>query len=562
MPSAAQKQRRRKLKQKKETKKGRIRLWQDHQERVKAAVFSAFRGCPLYLHGRSPSERDLFAEQFIPLIADAVQEAAWDLPANAPLDEEAVKEYMMDVIDDDAAPFTGALQIEDIEKYAGFITLATAAYNSPQGTNTATAPAAPPAPVAETAEELRRRARNLRKKLFLTAGLQSRVDAGLDPNEQQVGKLARRGELENELAAVMEALEALPPLESGSDDEATVPDSAASVPADSGLGRRVAEAAAAAPPAPASTPSDVQQGDVGCWSAGGMLESLMNAPGGAAALARALQAREQNAYRAARDDIYDSDDEERDVARRLQGARGQERREREAVPTMEGSWVCTACTFENPDPSALVCDICNTGRPDAVALESRRIALRFMAEESSRAANVPRRDHPATESASAQSVAAQRRGRDRADRDLAATGLWPAATEPPPRTGLPLLDAGAWGQHLLANVVAAPPPAPPPAPAVAAPPPAPPPAPAASQAARPDPPDALVCPISMELMEDPVLAMDGHTYDRSSIEAWLKTGKKTSPKTNAPLPSTALYPNHAVKSMVQDYLETCKKHHC
>ena len=86
--------------------------------------------------------------------------------------------------------------------------------------------------------------------------------------------------------------------------------------------------------------------------------------------------------------------------------------------------------------------------------------------------------------------------------------------------------------------------------------------PAATQAARLAPPDALVCPISMELMEDPVLAMDGHTYDRSSIEAWLKTGRKTSPKTNAPLPSTALYPNHAVKSMVQDYLETCKKHHC
>ena len=43
----------------------------------------------------------------------------------------------------------------------------------------------------------------------------------------------------------------------------------------------------------------------------------MNAPGGAAALAHAFQAR-QNAQRAARDDIYDSDDEDRDVARRLQ----------------------------------------------------------------------------------------------------------------------------------------------------------------------------------------------------------------------------------------------------
>ena len=168
MPSAAQKQRRRKLKQKKETKKGRIRLWQDHQERCRAAVL---RACMLVLHPeRSPSEQDhFFTYHFSPLVCEAVQEAAWDLPANAPLDEEAVKEYMMDAIADDDAPFTGDVQIEDIEKYAGFITLATAAYNAPQGTNAATAPAAPPAPVAETAEELRRRARNLTKKLKETS---------------------------------------------------------------------------------------------------------------------------------------------------------------------------------------------------------------------------------------------------------------------------------------------------------------------------------------------------------------------------------------------------------
>ena len=156
---------------------------------------------------RPPSEQDLFfTYHFSPLVCEAVQEAAWDLPANAPLDEEAVKDYMMDAIDEDDGPFTGDVQIEDIEKYAGFISLATAAYNSPQGTNAAPAPAAPPAPVAETAEELRRRARNLTKKLAKTTGLQARVDAGLTPNDQQAEKLARRGELEKELAAAMEAL--------------------------------------------------------------------------------------------------------------------------------------------------------------------------------------------------------------------------------------------------------------------------------------------------------------------------------------------------------------------
>ena len=35
------------------------------------------------------------------------------------------------------------------------------------------------------------------------------------------------------------------------------------------------------------------------------------------------------------------------------------------VPTMGGAWVCTACTFENPNPNALVCDLCNTVRPVA-----------------------------------------------------------------------------------------------------------------------------------------------------------------------------------------------------
>ena len=62
----------------------------------------------------------------------------------------------------------------------------------------------------------------------------------------------------------------------------------------------------------------------------------------------------------------------------------------------------------------------------------------------------------------------------------------------------------------------------------------------------------------MDLMRDPVLAMDGHTYERSEIERWL-ADHQTSPKTNSPLPSKMLVPNHSVKSMVQEYLEAAKK---
>ena len=66
-------------------------------------------------------------------------------------------------------------------------------------------------------------------------------------------------------------------------------------------------------------------------------------------------------------------------------------------------------------------------------------------------------------------------------------------------------------------------------------------------------PERLCCPISMDIiMAQPVLAADGHTYDRSSIEDWLSRGNTTSPTTGAPLEHLALAPNHLVKSMVAE----------
>lgn len=38
------------------------------------------------------------------------------------------------------------------------------------------------------------------------------------------------------------------------------------------------------------------------------------------------------------------------------------------------------------------------------------------------------------------------------------------------------------------------------------------------------PPAAYLCPISQELMSDPVVACDGHTYERQSITEWLQVG--------------------------------------
>lgn len=71
------------------------------------------------------------------------------------------------------------------------------------------------------------------------------------------------------------------------------------------------------------------------------------------------------------------------------------------------------------------------------------------------------------------------------------------------------------------------------------------------------PPRELVCPITQELMKDPVVAEDGHTYERSSLITWFNMGRTRSPVTNSFLTSTtdALLPNLAVGSMATAHRE-------
>ncbi|CAF1067499.1 unnamed protein product [Rotaria sordida] len=66
--------------------------------------------------------------------------------------------------------------------------------------------------------------------------------------------------------------------------------------------------------------------------------------------------------------------------------------------------------------------------------------------------------------------------------------------------------------------------------------------------------DLLRCPITYELFDDPVLAPDGHTYGRHAIEQWIRS-HGTSPITRQPLSIEQLYPNRAVKELV-DAFET------
>ncbi|CAK9153764.1 unnamed protein product [Ilex paraguariensis] len=58
------------------------------------------------------------------------------------------------------------------------------------------------------------------------------------------------------------------------------------------------------------------------------------------------------------------------------------------------------------------------------------------------------------------------------------------------------------------------------------------------------------CPISLDLMRDPVVVSTGQTYDRPSISLWLESGHKTCPKTGQTLAHTELIPNCALKNLI------------
>ncbi|XP_035029910.1 WD repeat, SAM and U-box domain-containing protein 1 isoform X1 [Hippoglossus stenolepis] len=65
-----------------------------------------------------------------------------------------------------------------------------------------------------------------------------------------------------------------------------------------------------------------------------------------------------------------------------------------------------------------------------------------------------------------------------------------------------------------------------------------------------DAPDEFLCPITRELMRDPVISADGYSYERESIESWIRGKNKTSPMTNLPLQTTLLTPNRSLKMAI------------
>lgn len=68
-------------------------------------------------------------------------------------------------------------------------------------------------------------------------------------------------------------------------------------------------------------------------------------------------------------------------------------------------------------------------------------------------------------------------------------------------------------------------------------------------------PTEYLCPIGLYIMTDPVIAVDGFTYERSEIQRWFDGGNRRSPKTNVVLDSIHLIPNFTLRSVIQTFQE-------
>ncbi|XP_039020569.1 U-box domain-containing protein 4-like isoform X2 [Hibiscus syriacus] len=64
------------------------------------------------------------------------------------------------------------------------------------------------------------------------------------------------------------------------------------------------------------------------------------------------------------------------------------------------------------------------------------------------------------------------------------------------------------------------------------------------------------CPLSLELMTDPVIVASGQTYERAFIKNWIGLGLTVCPKTRQALTHTNLIPNYTVKALIANWCES------
>lgn len=79
-------------------------------------------------------------------------------------------------------------------------------------------------------------------------------------------------------------------------------------------------------------------------------------------------------------------------------------------------------------------------------------------------------------------------------------------------------------------------------------------------------PNFCLCPITGEIMDDPVMLITGHSYEKEAIKNWFQRGNTKDPVTGIKLTMRALHPNYQlreaieyVKKIIPDYQKNTEK---
>eukprot|EP01062_Namystynia_karyoxenos_P061728 TRINITY_DN541_c0_g1_i6.p1 TRINITY_DN541_c0_g1~~TRINITY_DN541_c0_g1_i6.p1 ORF type:complete len:1950 (+),score=620.65 TRINITY_DN541_c0_g1_i6:99-5948(+) len=78
---------------------------------------------------------------------------------------------------------------------------------------------------------------------------------------------------------------------------------------------------------------------------------------------------------------------------------------------------------------------------------------------------------------------------------------------------------------------------------------------AADEDADDDTPHEYLCPITREIMADPVTCPDGHSYERAALQQWADMGRNISPFTGQPLKNLRgnIVPNHNLRKRIEQW---------
>ncbi|CAB9503956.1 SAM and U-box domain-containing protein 1 [Seminavis robusta] len=76
-----------------------------------------------------------------------------------------------------------------------------------------------------------------------------------------------------------------------------------------------------------------------------------------------------------------------------------------------------------------------------------------------------------------------------------------------------------------------------------------------------NPPDAFLCPLTLEVMQDPVInRKTGHLFEKKAILRWIQRGNNTCPLTRLPLELSDLEEDIGLRYEISEWKEVLTMH--